>query len=223
MLFASEYIMKGFTGTDSFQDAAAQRCRTQVSVAAARVEEAEVSVERRPTRRDPYGPALVDCEQDLRFAFEMIEKRLRDMPSSASVSIDLEGPLLGAGGHVALLQLCIDGTTEGEPPIVYVFDALQCGDAMFEKGHFTLRTVLEDPQIVKVLHCCYGDVGALFEGWGVLSRNVFDTSIGDALALSRHPGKPRGLGVVLRDWLGEEQVRLTYKDTLEHSPTLFDT
>ena len=223
MLFASEYIMKGFTGTDSFQEAAAQRCRTQVSVAAARVEEAEVSVERRPTKRDPYGPALVDCEQDLRFAFEMIEKRLRDMPSSASVSIDLEGPLLGAGGHVALLQLCIDGTIEGEPPIVYVFDALQCGDAMFEKGHFTLRTVLEDPQIVKVLHCCYGDVGALFEGWGVLSRNVFDTSIGDAIALSRHPGKPRGLGVVLRDWLGEEQVRLTYKDTLEHSPTLFDT
>ena len=226
LLFAAEYILKGFAETLSWaeaplQAAAVQRFATVSVYLAAELPKEQQPVDARITLQAPYGPALIDSQDDLPLAFRVIRERLERIPTP-SVAIDLEGHQMGAGGHISLIQLCIDTTGSGEQAVVYVFDVIECGLALFSDTSFTLRAVLEDPAVVKVLHCCYGDAAALFDEWGVTMRAVFDTSIADALVLSRHSGKPRGLGTVLKEWLGEQRVVLTYKGVLEHTPHLWD-
>ena len=73
-----------------------------------------------------------------------------------------------------------------------------------------------------MLHCLHGDAMALFKGYGVAVKGVFDTGVADSLALSRHSGANRGLGTVLTDWLGDEVVKLTYKGGFTHEPGIWD-
>ena len=198
------------------------------SVRAARVfvasevdpEELPVTDEHRLDSR-PYGPALVDSEEAAERAVNTILRRLRT-DKEASVSIDLEGHQLGAGGQVSLVQLAIDEGLDGEPQLVYVFDVPKTRAVIFANGTQSLCNMLKDPERVKVLHCLHGDAMALFKGYGVAVEGVFDTGVADSLALSRHSGANRGLGTVLTDWLGDEVVKLTYKGGFTHEPGIWD-
>ena len=111
------------------------------------------------------GPAFIDDEPTVRQASTMINNRLARNPT-ASVSIDLEGHSMGAGGHVALIQLSIDEGEEGESPLTYVFDVMKCGRVLFGEAQPSIRSLLEDSEIVNVLHCCYGDAAAFFDRRG---------------------------------------------------------
>lgn len=184
------------------------------------IEKGETSELPRLTPDNLCGPAFIDDEPTVRQASTMINNRLAQNPT-ASVSIDLEGHSMGAGGHVALIQLSIDEGEEGESPLTYVFDVMKCGRVLFGEATPSIRSLLEDSEIVKVLHCCYGDAAALGDEYGIELQGIFDTGVADCLALDRHAGKPRGLGLVLRDWLGATNVQLTYKGTLVHEPGLW--
>ncbi|MDC0525706.1 hypothetical protein OAO87_01810 [bacterium] len=82
--------------------------------------------------------------------------------------------------------------------------------------------ILEDADIPKIFHCCYGDATALYQCYGVTLRRVFDTAIADCVALSQNANKSRGLGKTLIAWLGPDVVKLHFKDVVEHTPDLWD-
>ena len=171
--------------------------------------------------QNPSGPALISTPEDEAIASERVSRQL-DMMPFPYISIDLEGPRLGSTGHISCLQLCVPAIAH-EPALVYVYDILACGHvALGRDGEHTLRRILSDPRVVKIFHSCYGDTAALHRGHGISTRGIFDTSVADSVCLGRPANKQRGLGTVLRAWLGEAQVKLTYKDTLVHTETFWD-
>ena len=187
------------------------------------------SFERVHTIQDkPFGPALVSSPDDSKHAVSLLCARLAKYPK-LSVSVDLEGHALGAGGHVSLIQVSIDSVGASEPRLTFVFDTGAksgtgvTGDFILgSHGKGTLRSILEDPSVVKVFHCCYGDTAALYHNYGILVANVFDTGVADSLCMNRHANKPRGLGKVLIDWLGDTVVTLSYKGSMEWTDDLWE-
>ena len=193
---------------------------SQTGAAAADPNEVPVTDEERISRR-PTGPALVDDEPSAEIATSNILDRFETSPHT-TIAIDLEGHQLGVGGQVSLLQLAIDKGENGEPALVYVFDVPTCESVIFRRTERSLRKLLEDDRVVKILHCLHGDAMALFKGYDVMLEGVFDTGLADAVALGKNSGSNRGLGVVLTDWLGADVVRLTYKGGFEHEPGIWD-
>lgn len=193
---------------------------SRVSTVAADPNEVPVTDDERISRR-PTGPALVDDEPSAEIATTKILDRFETSPHT-TIALDLEGHQLGVGGQVSLLQLAIDKGENGEPALVYVFDVPACEAVIFGRGERSLRKLLEDERVIKILHCLHGDAMALFKGYDVMLEGVFDTAVADAVALSKNAGSNRGLGAVLTDWVGADVVRLTYKGGFEHVPGLWD-
>ena len=175
---------------------------------------------------------LIDERAPCISAMRALSQRLRAFPGLPA-SVDLEGSQLGAGGHISTLQIAVDHPSslglsppvdEDMSPLIFVFDILAIGRiALGSSGVDTLRSILEDGDIPKVLHCCYGDTASLYQGFNISVRGIFDTGIADALALSRHANKMRKLDKVLFHWLGEDNVHLSYKSTFTHSDHIWDT
>lgn len=163
----------------------------------------------------PCGPALISSADDAVSAASRLESRLLSHPGLC-LGADLEGPRLGAGGTICLLQVTVDGVSSDEPPLTYVFDMLSCGPVCFHPSA-ALTRLFADVAIPKVFHCCWGDVAALYRGYNIITRCVFDTSIADSLCLRAHPNSQRGLASVLYDWLGRDVVSLTHKGSFVHT------
>ena len=89
-------------------------------------------------------------------------------------------------------------------------------------GSRRLRDALEDPQVVKVLHCCYGDASSLFYAYGIQIAGVFDTGLADCMLRGVKSNKQRGLQQVLTHYLGKDNVSLKHKGQLEHVPRMFE-
>ena len=166
----------------------------------------------------PYGPALCLTEEHFKMTGALMLARLRKHPH-LSIAVDLEGDRLGEYGKTCYVQASVDAVEPEEAPLTYVFDTLALHRCF--RGPSDFREILEDANIAKVFHCCYGDASALYHEFSITLRGVFDTSIADCLALSRHPGKPRGLGTVIKEWLGDENVQLNQKGKVEHVPGLW--
>ena len=196
----------------------------------------------------PDGPAFCVSTEDCAAASKRLRTRL-DAHPHLPLAIDLEGRLGGPYGHVSLLQAAVDsGPLGGAPsdgsdgssvecPLVFVFDVHCNGPgALGASGPHSLRCLLEDPSIVKVLHCCYGDASALYYEYKITLRNVFDTGLADRMVrspshkglalksyrhLSTSVNSARGLAPVLYTHLGDS-VTLTHKGHFEHEEGMWN-
>lgn len=103
-----------------------------------------------------------------RYIDELKRRALQNPP--LVLAMDCEGVHLGKEGPLTLVQL---GTAEGD---VFIFDVLATPNKedMFQSGG--LKGLLEDKNILKVIHDCRSDQCALYFQFGVTLTNVFDTS-----------------------------------------------
>ena len=170
----------------------------------------------------PTGPALCETDSDMRMAVKLMRERLNRHPT-ASVSVDLEGELGTRQSHVSLAQVCVDGVTEDEPQLVYVFDTHCNHRILADRGEGTLADLLADSDVVKVFHCCGGDSTALQEEYSLTVHNIFDTGIADMLLARRPAAVMRNLETVIRHWLSESvDVQMTFKGTMQFVPGMFN-
>lgn len=94
----------------------------------------------------------------------------------AIISVDCEGVNLGTKGQLTILEI---GTVRGE---AFIFDLLLCPELMNDGG---LRGILEDENIIKIIHDCRNDSYNLYSQFNILLRNVFDTQVNFTLNSSR--------------------------------------
>jgi len=108
----------------------------------------------------------VCTSEHLRHAIEYLSK-------STVISFDVEGVNLSRSGKLSICQI-YDGS------IVYVFDVLRMGKALFECGN-GLKEILENPKIVKVMWDCRRDSDALLHQFGVTLDGVVDLQVMEVL------------------------------------------
>ena len=134
------------------------------------------------------------------------------------VAIDLEGKL-GGRVHVSLLQASVQAPQSA----TLVYDTHLHGQRiMAERGERSLVAMLEDPRVIKIMHCCSGDLYSLWTAYQVATAGVFDTGVADCLLRGARLNQQRGLGDVLHAWLGEAATPLEYKGKLQFVAGMFD-
>ena len=167
----------------------------------------------------PHGPALCEDIEDGRLAIARIAHRLYKYPG-ISMAIDLEGNLGGPRSHIALMQISVDAQSSEEQQLTFVFDTHRQGASFLGSG--PLRNILEDAEVPKVLHCCYGDCATLYREYGIKVQHVFDTGLADCILRYRKVNNQRGLEKVLDSFLGADCVTMQYKGTLIHEVGLWE-
>ncbi|XP_010190157.1 PREDICTED: exonuclease 3'-5' domain-containing protein 1, partial [Mesitornis unicolor] len=90
------------------------------------------------------------------------------------VSIAGEGVNLCRHGRLSWLEIATKSR-------IFLFDIFLLGPRAFKNG---LQMVLEDKNILKVMHDCRWISDCLFHQYGVILFNVFDTQVADALQFS---------------------------------------
>lgn len=89
--------------------------------------------------------------------------------------IDAEGVDLSRTGRPTLFAV---GVSNGVTVHVFLFDLLEkIDETFFEREISTLKTVLEDASVTKIIHDCRQDSDALNEFHQITLRGVFDTSV----------------------------------------------
>ncbi|XP_011499413.1 PREDICTED: uncharacterized protein LOC105363426 [Ceratosolen solmsi marchali] len=97
------------------------------------------------------------------------------------VALDSEGINVGPKGKLTLLQI---GTMAGQ---VYVFDLITCPNLIQSGG---LQNLLENKNIIKVIHDCKNDSANLFYQFGITITSVFDTQAAHSVIEYQNTGKP---------------------------------
>jgi hypothetical protein len=175
------------------------------------------SPHRIPTVQDaPNGPALCSTVADCELAVSRLVARLR-RHTHLSCAVDLEGDL---PSQVHLLQISVRGLSGSgdvsqrgqadQSLLCYVLDIVEAPGVLQRQGEDSLRWILEASHIVKSMHCCRGDTAALYGEFGIRTAGVFDTGVADCILRSVRLNKPRGLGKVLKENLGEV-VQLSHR------------
>ncbi|KAL1502086.1 hypothetical protein ABEB36_007284 [Hypothenemus hampei] len=96
------------------------------------------------------------------------------------VGFDCEGINLGVKGQMTLIQIA---TMQG---YAYVFDLISCPQ-MIEAG---LKKILENPNVIKIVHDCRNDAVNLFHQFSVTLTCVFDTQAAHAVLTFQGTGRP---------------------------------
>lgn len=110
---------------------------------------------------------VIATVNESQFVTEAIAKSAtKDEP--VVISVDCEGINLGLRGELTLVEI---GTIRGE---AFIFDVLQCPNIVTEGG---LKALLENENVIKIIHDCRNDSVNLFVQFKVLLRNVFDTQV----------------------------------------------
>ena len=98
------------------------------------------------------------------------------------IAVDCEGVNMSRVGAITLLQVAAGDSA-------YLFDVQAMGRACFEMvsdasvtNGRNLKSVLEDPKVVKLMFDCRVDSDALFHQHGVSLTNVFDVQLADVAA-----------------------------------------
>jgi len=129
--------------------------------------------------------------------------RARARAGTGSVAVDLEGVDLGASGEICIIQCST--ARRGAP--IWLFDVVALGGALFApgggggggEGGESLRDLLEDASLPKLLWDVRSDVNALFFLFGVRPRGLVDLQLAD-VAQRKLAGVPcakvAGLGFV---------------------------
>ncbi|KAM6133586.1 piRNA biogenesis protein EXD1 [Phoenicopterus ruber ruber] len=94
------------------------------------------------------------------------------------VSVAGEGVNLCRHGKLSWLEIATKSR-------IFLFDIFLLGPQAFKNG---LQMVLEDKNILKIMHDCRWISDCLFHQYGVLLFNVFDTQVADALQFSMATG-----------------------------------
>ncbi|KAK9834996.1 hypothetical protein WJX81_003102 [Elliptochloris bilobata] len=95
-----------------------------------------------------------------------------------TLALDCEGVSLSRSGRLCLVQLCAAHTT-------YIFDFVEAaGDMRAMAG--TLKAVLEDDSVQKVVHDGRQGAAALFYQHGIRAANVFDTQVAYGWLIHQH-------------------------------------
>lgn len=112
------------------------------------------------------------------------------------IGVDCEGVNLGVRGDVTLIQIAID---DG----IYIFDVLKCPNVL----DFGLKQILEDNDIIKVIHSCANDVLAIYIKFKVILKCVFDIQIAHGILTKQNNGisqRSEGLNKILQYYGVEE-------------------
>ena len=171
---------------------------------------------------NPYGPSLHDSSITAHPALRQLERSVGLDPLRV-LALDLEGQLR-VGGSIEFIQAA--ASPPFEPPCVQVFDIKVDDSPLTGAGYDgehtprSLRSLLEDEAIVKVLHCGVGDCIILFHGYGITVRNVFDTSVGDSVCRGVSALTKRSLAKILATW-GEAGAEMQHKEAIVHTPALW--
>jgi len=130
----------------------------------------------------------------------------REILDHKMIAVDCEGVNLGRSGKLTLIQVA---TAEKS----YLFDSLVGGKEIFDHG---LRQVLEDKNVMKVMHDCRLDSDALFHEFNVKLNNVFDTQVAFAM-VCRGKGQSTPLPVSLNTLLKKHGMGSTneFKDVMK--------
>ncbi|XP_054684943.1 piRNA biogenesis protein EXD1 isoform X2 [Grus americana] len=115
---------------------------------------------------------VVDCFQQ-RFGPAVLH-----LKQQCVVSIAGEGVNLCRYGKLSWLEIATKSR-------IFLFDIFLLGPQAFKNG---LQMVLEDKNILKVMHDCRWISDCLFHQYGILLVNVFDTQVADALQFSMATG-----------------------------------
>ncbi|XP_010019967.1 PREDICTED: exonuclease 3'-5' domain-containing protein 1 [Nestor notabilis] len=110
--------------------------------------------------QEKFGPAVLHLKQQ------------------CVVSIAGEGVNLCRYGKLSWLEIASKSR-------IFLFDIFLLGPQAFKNG---LQMLLEDKNILKVMHDCRWISDCLFHQYGVLLSNVFDTQVADALQFSMVTG-----------------------------------
>ena len=174
-----------------------------------------------PPGEEPFpvdGPCYHDCRLTSTHALARIREVALQDPLHV-IGVDLEGQLR-IGGEIETVQVAAylpDGS-----PVAHVFDIRADQTPLTSDGYAfgmcSLRTLLEDPQFVKVFHCGRGDLSILAHEYGILVERVYDTAIADSIIRGLKLGNTRGLRACVMEYAG---VDMADKDSMDHSPHLW--
>eukprot|EP00756_Hemistasia_phaeocysticola_P060776 Hpha_TRINITY_DN4315_c0_g1::TRINITY_DN4315_c0_g1_i1::g.50293::m.50293/K18422/MOV10; helicase MOV-10 len=109
---------------------------------------------------------LIDDASLLETILEPVLLRAADS-SPPVIAVDLEGDNLSHSGRIALLTIALS------PSEVYLVDVHVLQSAAFK----TLKALLEDTNVVKLMYDCRMDVAALFHQYSVRCSNVLDVQV----------------------------------------------
>ncbi|KQK85191.1 exonuclease 3'-5' domain-containing protein 1 [Amazona aestiva] len=109
---------------------------------------------------------------------EKIGPAVLHLKQQCVVSIAGEGVNLCRYGKLSWLEIASKSR-------IFLFDIFLLGPQAFKNG---LQMLLEDKNILKVMHDCRWISDCLFHQYGVLLCNVFDTQVADALQFSVETG-----------------------------------
>ncbi|OPJ82945.1 exonuclease 3'-5' domain-containing protein 1 isoform B [Patagioenas fasciata monilis] len=115
---------------------------------------------------------VVDCFQQ-KFGPAVLQ-----LQQQCVVSVAGEGVNLSRYGKLSWLEVATKSC-------IFLFDIFLLGPQAFKNG---LQMVLEDKNILKVMHDCRWISDCLFHQYSVLLFNVFDTQVADALQFSMATG-----------------------------------
>ncbi|XP_009472159.1 PREDICTED: exonuclease 3'-5' domain-containing protein 1 [Nipponia nippon] len=115
---------------------------------------------------------VVDCFQ------QKFGPAVLHLKQQCVVSVAGEGVNLCRHGRLSWLEIATKSR-------IFLFDIFLLGPQAFKNG---LQMVLEDKNILKVMHDCRWISDCLFHQYGVLLFNVFDTQVADALQFSMATG-----------------------------------
>ena len=112
----------------------------------------------------------------VREAGDIFEEVVDRISNSGVVGLSLEGEMLGREGVLCWVNIC--NTRD-----VFMFDIIALGEKSFKFG---LRSVLQDPELMKVVHDCRQVNDCLTHQWSVTLSNVWDTMAGDMVFSTQH-------------------------------------
>ncbi|XP_033214156.1 egalitarian protein homolog [Belonocnema kinseyi] len=124
---------------------------------------------------------IVNPRECLRIVDDIINPRRPPPDGKIAISFDCEGINLGVKGQLTLIQI---GTMSGQ---AYIFDLCTCPSLIQAGG---LQRLLENENVIKVIHDCRNDSVNLFNQFGIILNNVFDTQAAHAILQFQETGKP---------------------------------
>ncbi|XP_060938987.1 piRNA biogenesis protein EXD1 [Limanda limanda] len=101
-----------------------------------------------------------------------------DIKKQHVISVGADGLEVLQSGRLCWLQIATRNK-------VYLFDILLLGARAFKNG---LSMILENKQILKVIHDCRAIAGCLISQFGVKLTNVFDTQVADVMCFHSETG-----------------------------------
>ena len=126
------------------------------------------------------GSKTVINEADVEQGIDAAIKCIHSSPLKI-ITLDLEGVDLCRVGSVCIITIGVKNAKEDDP-VIFVFDTLNLTE--HSPLIIKLRAVLEDKDIVKIIHDCKMDSDALLRQYGIRLMNVHDTQAWDVITTS---------------------------------------